>query len=106
MNIDFTDDALVKAIEKIETNNKAGIRFALDGGGCAGYQYDFNYADGPEESDVELDFGKFKMWIDAMSENYLDGTVISWKKEGLNEGFHFNNPSEVSSCGCGVSVQF
>ena len=46
------------------------------------------------------------MWIDAMSENYLDGTVISWKKEGLNEGFHFNNPSEVSSCGCGVSVQF
>jgi iron-sulfur cluster assembly accessory protein len=106
MNIDFTDDAMVHAIEKIERNKRAGIRFALTGGGCAGFQYEFDYADEPQESDVEIDFGKFKMWVCSLSENYLDGTIISWKRDGLNEGFQFNNPAESASCGCGVSVGF
>lgn len=106
MNIDFTDDAMVHAIEKIERNKRPGIRFALTGGGCAGFEYEFDYADGPEESDIEIDFGKFKMWVCSLSENYLDGTTISWMRDGLNEGFQFNNPQQSSSCGCGVSVQF
>ena len=105
MNIDFTDDAMIHAIEK--TKGRAGIRFALMGGGCAGFQYEFDYADGPQEGDIEIDFGKFKMWICPMSENMLDGTVISWKKDGLiSEGFQFNNPGESAACGCGVSVGF
>ena len=83
-----------------------GERFALMGGGGAGFEYEFDYADGPQESDVEIDFGKFKMWICSLSENYLDGTTISWKRDGLNEGFQFNNPQQSSACGCGVSVQF
>ena len=105
MNIDFTDDAMIHAIEK--TQGRAGIRFALMGGGCAGFQYEFDYADGPQDGDIEIDFGKFKMWICPMSENMLDGTVISWKKDGLiSEGFQFNNPGESAACGCGVSVGF
>jgi len=107
LNIDFTDDAMIHAIEKVERNKRVGIRFALMGGGCAGFQYEFDYADQPQEGDVEIDFGKFKMWICPMSENYLDGTVISWKKDGLiSEGFEFHNPMESAACGCGVSVGF
>ena len=55
---------------------------------------------------IFIDFGKFKVWMDVMSEVYLAGTIISWKVEGLNEGFEFVNPQEQSACGCGVSVSF
>ena len=46
------------------------------------------------------------MWLDPMSEEYLAGTVIAWKVEGLNEGFEFENPQQTSACGCGISVSF
>ena len=105
--VDFTDEALRQVTDKLAKNKSKGIHFGLTGGGCAGFSYVFNYADGPaQESDIEIDFGKFKVWMDVMSEMYLAGTLISWKVEGLNEGFEFVNPQESSSCGCGVSVSF
>ena len=105
--VDFTDEALKQVADRLEKNNSKGIHFGLTGGGCAGFSYVFNYADGPaQESDIEIDFGKFKVWMDVMSEMYLAGTLISWKVEGLNEGFEFVNPQEQSACGCGVSVSF
>ena len=105
--VDFTDDALNEVIRRLEQRKAKGIHFGLTGGGCAGFSYVFNYADGPaQESDIEIDFGKFKVWMDVMSEMYLAGTLISWKVEGLNEGFEFVNPQESSACGCGVSVSF
>ena len=105
--VDFTDEALTQVMDKLQKNKSKGIYFGLTGGGCAGFSYVFNYADGPhQESDIEIDFGKFKVWMDVMSELYLAGTLISWKVEGLNEGFEFVNPAEQSACGCGVSVSF
>ncbi len=105
--VDFTDEAREQVMERLERKGHKGIVFGLTGGGCAGFSYVFNYADGPaSETDIEIDFGKFKVWMDVMSEMYLSGTVISWKVEGLNEGFEFVNPQESSSCGCGVSVSF
>jgi len=105
--VDFTDEALTQVLQRLESKKAKGIHFGLTGGGCAGFSYVFNYADGPnQESDIEIDFGKFKVWMDVMSEMYLAGTVISWKVEGLNEGFEFVNPAESSSCGCGISVSF
>ena len=104
--IDFTDTALLEVIKKVETKGAKGVRFALTGGGCAGFSYEFNYADEGQPNDIPIDFGKFTLWLCPMSEMYLDGTIISWKVEGLNEGFEFINPQEQSACGCGVSVGF
>lgn len=104
--IDFTDTALQEVINKVEKKGAKGVRFSLLGGGCAGFSYEFNYADNGEAEDIPIDFGKFTLWLCPLSEMYLDGTVISWKVEGLNEGFEFINPQEQSSCGCGVSVGF
>ena len=70
------------------------------------FKYDFDYAEQAKEQDVEQDFGKFKLWVCPESAGYLDGMVIGWERDGLNEGFHFWNPMESSSCGCGVSVGF
>ena len=107
MNIDWTDEALTQAIKRVESRGSAGIRIALLGGGCSGFKYDFNYADGPKsEQDIELDFGKFKMWVCPMSEMYLDGIVIGWEVDGLNEQFTFWNPMQQNSCGCVESVGF
>jgi len=105
--VDFSPEALEQVLDRLDKKGHKGIFFGLTGGGCAGFSYVFNYADGPnQESDIEIDFGKFKVWMDVMSEMYLTGTVISWKVEGLNEGFEFVNPAEQSACGCGVSVSF
>jgi iron-sulfur cluster assembly accessory protein len=105
--VDFTDEALQEVMARLEKNKSKGIYFGLTGGGCAGFSYVFNYANGPvSETDIEIDFGKFKVWMDMMSEMYLAGTIISWKVEGLNEQFEFINPAESSACGCGVSVSF
>ena len=104
--IDFTDTALVEVIKRIEKQGANGVRFGLTGGGCAGFSYEFDYANEGKENDITIDFGKFTLWLDSLSEMYLTGTIISWKVEGLNEGFEFVNPQEQSACGCGVSVGF
>jgi len=104
--IDFTDTALEEVIRKIERQGVKGVRFGLTGGGCAGFSYEFDYASEGKENDIPIDFGKFTLWLDPLSEMYLTGTIISWKVEGLNEGFEFVNPQEQSACGCGVSVGF
>jgi len=105
--IEWTDEAMNQVIKRLEVKQSPGIRLALLGGGCAGFKYDFNYADGPKtEQDEEIDYGKFKMWICPMSTSYLDGTVIGWQVDGLNEAFTFWNPMESNACGCGESVGF
>ena len=58
--VDFTDEALTQVMDKLQKNKSKGIYFGLTGGGCAGFSYVFNYADGPhQESDIEIDFGNF-----------------------------------------------
>jgi len=104
--VDFTDEALEKVKAKVKEKGVNGVRFGLTGGGCAGFSYEFDYADKGKEEDKLLDFGDFTMWLDPMSEEYLAGTVIAWKVEGLNEGFEFENPQQTSACGCGISVSF
>ena len=104
--VDFTDEALEKVKAKVKEKGVNGVRFGLTGGGCAGFSYEFDYADKGKEEDKLLDFGDFTMWLDPMSEECLAGTVIAWKVEGLNEGFEFENPQQTSACGCGISVSF
>ncbi len=103
--VDFTDAAILKAVERTENEGRDTIRIGINGGGCNGYEYIFKY-DNKLDGDHVVDFGKFKIVIDEMSKPYLEGTVIDFVKSGLNESFNFINPNEVSSCGCGVSVGF
>ena len=101
--IEVTDTAIQKLIEK-----KVGfIRLGVKGGGCAGYEYYIEDAsDYINMSDKLVDYGKFNVVLDEMSVPYLSGSTLDWVKDGLNEYFKIINPKEVSSCGCGVSIQF
>ena len=82
------------------------IRFGVrPNKGCAGYEYIFA-EDNIKDGDEVLDYGKFNLLIDRMSQPYLSGMTLDYVKEGINEFFKFLNPNEQSACGCGVSVQF
>tara|TARA_B100001248_G_C27359460_1_gene445609 strand:- start:594 stop:902 length:309 start_codon:yes stop_codon:yes gene_type:complete len=99
--IELTDQAIIKLIEK----KVESVRIGITGGGCAGFEYVF-MEDEAKSGDEVIDYGKFSIVIDQVSKPYVEGMTLDHVKEGLQEYFKFLNPHEVSSCGCGVSVQF
>ena len=106
MLLELTNEAIQKLVQKQAEEQFDYIRIGVTGGGCAGFEYIFNTDNSKTDYDVELDYGKFKFLIDKHSVPYLDGMTIDYVKEGLNEFFKFHNEKEVSSCGCGVSINF
>ena len=106
-NIVFLTETAKEHMSKmLEENNKPAIKLALQGGGCAGFKYDWSLEDEAETGDevIELDNGKFI--IDSMSVMYLLGSTVDYKKELFGSYFDIRNPSSTSSCGCGESVGF
>ena len=99
--IELTDQAIVKLVER----NVNSVRVGITGGGCAGFEYIFA-EDQIRNGDEVIDYGKFNILIDQESKPYIKGMTLDYVQEGLQEYFKFLNPHEVSSCGCGVSVQF
>jgi len=71
--------------------------------GCSGMAYVIEFADEIEEKDEVFESHGVKVIIDPKSLVYLDGTEVDFTKEGLNEGFTFNNPNAKDACGCGES---
>ena len=80
-----------------------GLRLGVLGGGCSGLSYQFKFDVRPRPTDQILNFDDVKVFIDPKSLVYIDGTELDFVREGLNEGFKFNNPNEKDKCGCGES---
>jgi iron-sulfur cluster assembly protein len=80
-----------------------GLRLAVKTTGCSGMAYVMEYVDEVEDSDVVFEDMGVKVIIDPKSLVYLDGTELDFAREGLNEGFKFNNPNVKDMCGCGES---
>jgi iron-sulfur cluster assembly protein len=81
----------------------AGIRVAVRTTGCSGMGYVLEFSDAVDPDDQVFDIDGVKVIVDPKSLTYLDGTELDFVKEGLNEGFKFNNPNARSECGCGES---
>ncbi len=82
-----------------------GIRLGVKTSGCSGMAYKLEFADSAEPDDIIFDSHGLKVLIDPKSLPYLDGTELDYTREGLNEGFKFNNPNVKDQCGCGESFQ-
>ncbi len=82
-----------------------GLRLGVRTTGCSGMAYKLEYADGAQADDQTFESHGVKVFIDAKSLPYLDGTELDFVREGLNEGFKFNNPQEKDRCGCGESFR-
>lgn len=80
-----------------------GIRLGVKTSGCSGMAYKLEFADGIEPEDIVFESHGVKVLVDPKSLPYLDGTELDYAKEGLNEGFKFNNPNVKGQCGCGES---
>jgi iron-sulfur cluster assembly protein len=81
----------------------AGLRLAVKTSGCSGLAYVLEFVDEIEETDEVFESSGVKVVVDKKSLIYLDGTELDYKREGLNEGFEFNNPNVKDACGCGES---
>lgn len=81
----------------------AGIRLGVKTTGCSGLSYVLEFVDNFAEDDVLFPQDGFSLVVDPKSLAYLDGTELDFAKEGLNEGFKFNNPNVKNECGCGES---
>ncbi|NTV11265.1 MAG: iron-sulfur cluster assembly protein IscA [Zoogloea sp.] len=80
-----------------------GIRLGVKTSGCSGMAYKLEFADEAEADDVVFESHGLKVLVDPKSLAYLDGTELDFVREGLNEGFKFNNPNVKAECGCGES---
>jgi iron-sulfur cluster assembly protein len=94
-------DALIKRHKGI------GIRIGVKTTGCSGLAYTLEYLDEDKFDPLEerIIFSEFIVKIYTRDLVYIRGTVMDWKKNGLNEGFDFINPNEKDRCGCGESFR-
>ena len=82
-----------------------GVRLGVKTTGCSGLAYKLEYVDDAEPEDVVFEQHGVKVLVDPKSLSYIDGTELDYVREGLNEGFKFNNPNERDRCGCGESFR-
>ena len=82
-----------------------GVRLGVKTSGCSGLAYVLEFVDELEDSDEVFEDRGVKVIVDQKSLVYLDGTELDYGKEGLNEGFKFNNPNVKDECGCGESFK-
>ena len=104
MAITLTAAAADRIKSFLENRGKGvGLRLGVKTTGCSGMAYVIEFADEIDNDDSVFEDKGVKVLIDPKSLIYLDGTELDFAKDGLNEGFEFNNPNVKDNCGCGES---
>lgn len=104
MAITMTDNAADRVNAFMASRGKgAGLRLGIKTTGCSGLAYVLEFVDEVDEDDEVFESHGIKIFVDPKSLVYIDGTELDYGKEGLNEGFMFNNPNVKDECGCGES---
>ena len=80
-----------------------GLRLGVRTSGCSGMAYKLEFVDAPGPDDLQFESRGVKVLVDPKSLPFVDGTELDYTREGLNEGFKFNNPNVKDECGCGES---
>jgi iron-sulfur cluster insertion protein len=80
-----------------------GLRVAVRGGGCSGFEYALDYESEARETDWVYEQSGLTVYVDAVSARYLEGTNIDYVLGMAGAGFKFNNPKAAGTCGCGSS---
>ena len=103
----LTDAAATRVREIMANAGKpvAGLRIGVKNGGCAGMEYTLEWAEDQKPFDEVVEDKGVKILIDAKAMMFLLGTEMDFQTSTLKSGFVFNNPNQVSACGCGESVQ-
>ena len=107
--IEITDKGAEKVHEFLASQQAdvsvAGLRVGVRTTGCSGLAYKLEYVDELAPEDEVFECNGVKIIVDPKSLAYIDGTELDFAREGLNEGFKFNNPNVKDECGCGESFR-
>ncbi len=104
MSITLTEKAANHVSSFLAKRGKGvGLRLGVRTSGCSGMAYKLEFADDVNPEDLVFESRGVKVLVDPKSLPYLDGTELDFAREGLNEGFKFNNPNVKDQCGCGES---
>jgi iron-sulfur cluster assembly protein len=104
MTITMSESAARHVQKSLSKRGKGvGLRLAVKTSGCSGLSYAIEFADETQPDDVCFECHGTTLIVDAKSLPFLEGTELDFVKEGLNEGFKFNNPNSKAECGCGES---
>jgi iron-sulfur cluster assembly protein len=104
--ITLTETAAKKVSKTLEKRGKGlGLRVGVKTTGCSGLAYVLEYVDIPTKEDMSFVSHGIHIFVDPKSIAYLQGLEMDWVREGLNEGFKFNNPNVRDECGCGESFR-
>lgn len=103
--LQVTERAALKVQELMAREKKQGfgLRVAVQGGGCSGFQYGLSYEKEQQENDHVLEFGDLRVFVDAMSNLYLEDVQLDYLDGLIDSGFKFQNPKATGQCGCGSS---
>ena len=104
MAITLTESAATR-VQKFLTQRGQGIglRLGVRTSGCSGLAYTLEFVDDSLPDDCRFDSHGVTVLVDPKSLAILDGTELDFVREGMNEGFKFNNPNTKAQCGCGES---
>ena len=105
MGVTVTKAATVKISELLQREGKTdyGLRIAVVGGGCSGFQYGMAFEEAPQKGDEVIEEGGVRLFIDPMSASYLNDANIDYVESLEGSGFRIDNPQAKSSCACGQS---
>ncbi|MCF6198676.1 MAG: iron-sulfur cluster insertion protein ErpA [Hyphomicrobiaceae bacterium] len=98
-------DAAATRIKEIITSEPDGtmFRMSVSGGGCSGFQYNFEFVQNQNEDDMVLEKGGIKVLVDSISQMYLVDSELDFSDDLIGAAFKVNNPNATASCGCGTS---
>jgi iron-sulfur cluster assembly protein len=104
MSVKLTDAAADRVRSHLEKRGGGeGMRFGIKKSGCSGFAYVVDFADAVENDDNVYESKGVNVIVDTASLPFVDGTLIDFRREGLNEVFVYENPNVKSECGCGES---
>ena len=100
----FSEEALAHFVTSLKSRGRGeGIKIGVRKAGCSGYEYYFDYVDSFDDNGVIFNKNGCKIFVDNDSLNFLKGSLVDYKKDGLNQGIKFINPNAKAVCGCGES---
>jgi iron-sulfur cluster assembly accessory protein len=104
--VTLTEIATKKVTEFLATQEQpdAGLRVAVKGGGCSGFQYQLALDEARDDDEV-FDHEGIRIMVDQQSLRYVDGSTVDYTESLMGAGFQVNNPNVVAACGCGSSFR-
>ncbi|MCH9014317.1 MAG: iron-sulfur cluster insertion protein ErpA [Gemmatimonadetes bacterium] len=106
VDLSLTEEALTQVkgfLDQEDLPAEAGLRVSVLPGGCSGFKYGLNIEEQALEDDMIIDHEGVRIFVDAFSAQYLNGTTINYVETLQGSGFAFENPKATGGCGCGSS---